>query len=178
MARPVPDFTKTMPDELNPTPTTEWPAPVARRIQVRAHESTRVRRGLLPVEHRVVCRLNVLDDHTQFFTVNLSQSRDSAGQHASYIGKMRIGGSRQDVVRGAQNHLDGLRSIGEVPGVSVSSPPNLDSLKPRESQRNMVKSLGAPGEFDFRHTSIMRVRRAAKRVKVSESEEYMSSRGV
>jgi len=29
MARPFPDFTKTVPDELNPTPTTELPAPVA-----------------------------------------------------------------------------------------------------------------------------------------------------
>ena len=79
---------------------------------------------------------------------------------------MTICGSRQDVVRGAQNHLDGLRSICEVSGISVPPPPNLDPLKSREGQRHMVKSFGAPGEFDFRHASIMRVRRAAKRVKV------------
>jgi hypothetical protein len=122
--------------------------------------------GLLPVKYRIVCGLDVLNDRTQFFTVNFSQRQDSPGKHPSYIGKMRIGGSRQDVVRGAQNHLDRLRSIGEVAGVSVPSPPNLDSLKSCESQSNVVKSFGAPGEFDFRHASIMRVRRAAKRVKV------------
>jgi hypothetical protein len=133
--------------------------------------------GLLAVEHRVVCRLDVLDDHTQFIAVNLSQSRDSPRKHPSYIDKMCIGGSRQDVVRRAQNHLDRLRSIREVPGVSVPSPPNLDSLKSRESQRNMVQSFGAPGEFDFRHAPIMRVRRAAKRVKVYKSKGFMSSRG-
>jgi hypothetical protein len=132
---------------------------------------------LVPVEHGVVGSLNVLDHHAQFITVNLSQRRDGPGKHPSDISKMRIGGSRQDVLRGAQNHLDGLRCVCEVRGVSVPPPPNLDPLKSRESQRDVVKSFGAPGEFDFRHTSIMRVRRAAKRVKVLESKEYMSSRG-
>jgi hypothetical protein len=120
----------------------------------------------VPVEYGVVCRLDILDDCAQFITVNLSQSRDGPGKHPSYIGKMCIGGSRQDVVRGAQNHLDRLRGVGEVPGVCVPPPPDLDPLEARESQRYMVKSFGAPGECDFRHASIMRVRRAAKRVKV------------
>jgi hypothetical protein len=129
------------------------------------------------VEHRVVCCLDILDDCTQFFAVNLSQSDDGPGKHPSYIGKMRIGGSRQDVVRGTQNQLDGLRSVCEVLGVRVPAPPDLDPLKSREGQRYVVKSFGAPGEFYFRHGSIMRVRRAAKRVKGLESKGYMSSRG-
>jgi len=130
----------------------------------------------MPVENGVVCSLDVLDHHAQFFTVDFFQRGDSPGQHPSDVGKMRIGGSCQDVIRGAQNHLDGLRSVCKVRGVSVPAPPDLDPLKSRESQRNVVKSFGAPGEFDFRHASIMRVWRAAKRVKVLESKRYMSSR--
>jgi hypothetical protein len=131
----------------------------------------------MTVEYSVVCCLDILDDHTQFITVNLSQSRDGPGKHPSYIGKMRIGGSRQDVVRRAQNHLDGLCGVCEVPGVSEPPPPDLDPLKSRESLRYLVKSFGAPGECNFRHASIMRVSREVKRVKVLEFKGYMSSWG-
>src|ERR1700692_4774839 len=88
---------------------------------------------------------------------------------------MSIGGSCQDVLSGAQNHLDGLRNDCEGCGVPVPPPPNLDSLKQRERLRHMVKSFGAPSGVDFRHFSIMPVRGAAKRVKVWESKGYISS---
>jgi hypothetical protein len=122
------------------------------------------REMLRPIEYSVVCGLDILDDRPQFITVDLAQSHDGPGKHPSYVRKMGIGGPRQDVARGAQNHLDGLRRVSEVPGVGVPPPSDLDSLKARKSQGYLIKSLGAPGECDFRHAAIMRVRRAAKRV--------------
>src|SRR5450631_1128456 len=88
---------------------------------------------------------------------------------------MSIGGSCQDVLSGAQNHLDGLRNDCEGRGVPVPPPPNLDFLKQRESLRHMVKSFSVLSGFDFRHFSIMPVLAAAGRVEVWESKWYMSS---
>src|ERR1700681_66538 len=89
---------------------------------------------------------------------------------------MSIGGSRQEVLSGAQNHFDGHRVVCEGRGIRVPPPPCLNSLKQSESLRHMVKSFGAPSGIDFRHASIMPVLGAEERVKVFESKGYMSSR--
>ena len=98
----------------------------------------------LPVKHSFVCSLGLLDDRKQFITLNLAQSHDDPGKHPGRVGQMSIGGSRQYVLGGAQNHLDGLRSVGEGRGVRVPPPPNLDPLQQRKSLRHILKSLGAP----------------------------------
>src|ERR1700686_1046486 len=88
---------------------------------------------------------------------------------------MSIGGSRQEVLSGAQNHFEGQRGVCEGRGGRQPPPPNLNSLKQSESLRHMVKSFGAPSGIDFRHASIMPVLGAEERVKVLESKGYMSS---
>src|ERR1700680_1341796 len=90
---------------------------------------------------------------------------------------MRIGGVRQEVLSGAQNHLDGHHCVCEVRGVRVPPPPNLNSLKQSESLRHMVKRFGAPNGIDFRHVSIVPVLGAEERVNLLESKGYMSSAG-
>ena len=99
--------------------------------------------GSLAVKHSLVCSLGLLDNHEQFITPDLPQSHDNPGKHPGCIGQMSIGGSRQDVLGGVQNHLDGLRSVCEGRGVRVPPPPNLDLLERRESLRHVVKSLCA-----------------------------------
>src|ERR1700688_876318 len=88
---------------------------------------------------------------------------------------MSIGGYRQEVLGGAQNHLDGLRGVREGRGVRVPPPSNLDPLKQSESLRYMVKGFGAPGGVDSRHAPIMPGLCAAGRVEILDSKGYMSS---
>src|ERR1700686_5013118 len=87
---------------------------------------------------------------------------------------MNIGGYRQEVLSGAQNHLGGLRGVCDWRGVRVPPPPSLDPLKQRESLRYMVKSFVAPSGVDLRHSSIMPGLGGAGRVEVWESNRYMS----
>jgi len=100
--------------------------------------------GSLAVEHSLVCSLGLLDNHEQFIALDLPQSHDNPGKHPGGIGQMSIGGSDQDVLSGAQNHLNGLRIVREGRRVRVPPPPNLDLLEQRESLRHIVKGLGAP----------------------------------
>jgi hypothetical protein len=129
----------------------------------------------LRVKQSFECGLGLFDDRTQFITLDLSQGHDNGRKHSGCIGYTSIGGFRQEILGGAQNHFNGHCVICEGRSVLISPPPDLDPLKQSKSLRHMVKSFGAPSGIDSRHCKIVHVLGAAVRVEVWESKGYMSS---